>query len=181
MRTREGAIRARDFSVARGALRRASVPCWYHLMDEIGGKDLRAEVLEQPPVAGKAIAPPSPKLRGLDSNPQGVFGPQLWKAFRDSVAHVYDKVALPSPAEEARFTLATRSYATPRGILMRCAGTAVTMTRGPTKAARSADQLVIVLQLEGSVDADSAGRRGRREVGDVAISDYARPFHTVST
>src|SRR5262249_50614655 len=79
------------------------------------------------------------------------------------------------------FTLATRSYATPRGILMRCEGTALTMSRGPAKAARSADPLVIVLQLEGSVDADSAGQSGRREVGDVAISDYARPFRTVST
>jgi AraC-like DNA-binding protein len=123
----------------------------------------------------------SAKLRGLDSNPQGAFGPQLWKVFRDSVAHVYDTVSLPTPAEEARFTLATRSYATPRGILMRCEGTAVIMSRGPAKAARSADPLVIVLQLEGSVDADSAGRRARREPGDVAISDYARPFHTVST
>jgi hypothetical protein len=29
-----------------------------------------------------------PKLRGLDSNPQGHFGPQYWQAFRDSVAHI---------------------------------------------------------------------------------------------
>jgi AraC-like DNA-binding protein len=123
----------------------------------------------------------SAKLRGLDTNPQRDCGPRIWHVFRDSVAHVYDTVSLPTPAEEARFTLATRSYATPRGILMRCEGTAVIMSRGPAKAARGADQLVIVLQLEGSVDADSAGRRGRREPGDVAISDYARPFHTVST
>src|SRR3954454_7600008 len=75
----------------------------------------------------------------------------------------------------------TRSYATPRGILMRCEGTAVIMTRGPALAARDPDQLLIVLQIEGSVDTDSAGRCVRREAGDVAISDYARPFHSVAT
>ena len=123
----------------------------------------------------------SPRLRGMDSNPQGAFGPQVWQAFRDSVAHIYDTVSLPDPSEEARFTLSTRTYATPRGILMRCEGTAFIMTRGPAPAARGADQLLIVLQLEGSVDTDSAGRCGRREAGDVAISDYARPFHSVAT
>jgi hypothetical protein len=61
-----------------------------------------------------------PKLRGLDSNPQGHFGPQYWQAFRDSVAHIYDTVSLPDPSEKARFTVSTRSYATPKGILMRC-------------------------------------------------------------
>src|SRR5260370_28987939 len=53
--------------------------------------------------------------------------------------------------------------------------------RGTAMAARGADQMLIVLQIEGLVDTDSAGRCGRREAGDVAISDYARPFHTVST
>ncbi len=64
---------------------------------------------------------------------------------------------------------------------MRCEGTAFIMTRGPALAARDADQLLIVLQIEGSVDTDSAGRSVRREAGDVAISDYARPFHSVAT
>src|SRR3954471_16649622 len=123
----------------------------------------------------------SQKLRGLDSNPQGAFGPRFWQTFRDSVAHIYDTVSLPDPSEEGRFTLSTRSYATPRGILMRCEGTAVIMTRGPALAARDANQLLIVLQIEGSVDTDSAGRCVRREAGDVAISDYARPFHSVAT
>jgi AraC-like DNA-binding protein len=123
----------------------------------------------------------SPRLRGLDSNPQGAFGPRFWQAFRGSVAHIYDAVSLPDPSEEARFTLSTRTYATPRGILMHCEGTACIMTRGPALAVRSADQLVIVLQMEGSVDTDSAGRCVRREAGDVAISDYARPFHSVAT
>jgi AraC-like DNA-binding protein len=123
----------------------------------------------------------SPRLRGMDSNPQGAFGPQVWRAFRDGVAHIYDTVSLPDPSEEARFALSTRTYATPRGILMRCEGTAFTMTRGPALAARGADQLVIVLQIEGSVDTDSGGRCVRREPGDVAISDYARPFHSVAT
>jgi AraC-like DNA-binding protein len=149
-------------------------------MEKGSAADLQADVSAQPSATSNGSGS-SPRLRGLDGNPQRHFGPQFWQAFRGSVAHVYDVVSLPSPAEEARFTLATRSYATPRGILMRCEGTAVTMARGPAKAARSADQLVIVLQLEGSVDADSAGRYGRREPGDVAISDYARPFHTVST
>ena len=122
------------------------------------------------------------KLRGLDSNPQGAFGPEVWRAFRDTLTHHYDAVSLPDPSEEARFTLATRTYPTPRAILMRCQGTAFTMTRGPAMVARGgADQLMIVLQLEGSVDTDCAGQRGRREPGDVAISDYARPFHAAAT
>jgi AraC-like DNA-binding protein len=117
----------------------------------------------------------------MDSNPQGHFGPRFWQAFRDSVGHIYDTVSLPDPSEEARFTLSTRTYATPRGILMRCEGTAFIMTRGPARVARGADQLLIVLQIDGSVDTDTTGRRGRREAGDVAISDYARPFHSVAT
>lgn len=99
----------------------------------------------------------SPKLRGMDSNPQGAFGPRFWQAFRDTLTHLYDTVSLPDPSEEARFTLATRTYPTPRAILMRCQGTAFTMTRGPAMVARGGDQLLILLQLEGSVDTDSAG------------------------
>jgi AraC-like DNA-binding protein len=123
----------------------------------------------------------SPKLRGMDSNPQGAFGPRFWQAFRDTVTHIYDAVSLPDPSEEARFTLSTRTYPTPRAILMRCQGTAFTMTRGPAMVARGGDQLLILLQLEGSVDTDNAGQRGRREPGDIAISDYARPFHAAAT
>src|SRR5262249_40891194 len=78
----------------------------------------------------------SPKLRGMDSNPQGAYGPRFWRAFRDTLRHLYDTVSLPDPAEEARFTLATRTYPTPRAILMRCQGTAFTMTRGPAMVAR---------------------------------------------
>jgi AraC-like DNA-binding protein len=123
----------------------------------------------------------SPKLRGLDSNPQGAFGPPLWQAFRETLAHLYT-VSLPDPSEEARFTLATRTYATPQGILMHCRGTAFTMTRSPELIARGgADQLIITLQIEGSVEKEHHGRRVRRVAGDVEIVDYARPFHNVST
>jgi AraC-like DNA-binding protein len=141
----------------------------------------QANIPAVPPVTDGGAGRSSPKLRGLDSNPHGASGPRVWQAFRDSVAHIYDTVSLPDPSQEARFTLSTRTYATPRGILMRCEGTAFTMTRGPALAERSADQLIIVLQTEGWVDTDSAGRCVRREVGDVAISDYARPFHSVAT
>jgi AraC-like DNA-binding protein len=55
------------------------------------------------------------------------------------------------------------------------------MTRGPAVAARDADQLLIIFQIEGSAATDSAGRFVRREAGDVAISDYARPFRSVAT
>jgi AraC-like DNA-binding protein len=116
----------------------------------------------------------------MDSNPERACGPRFWQAFRDSVAHIYDTVSLPNPSEEARFTLSARTYATPRGVLMHCEGTAFSMTRGPALAAR-ADQLLIVLQIEGSVDTDAAGQRVRRQPGDVAISDYARPFHSAAT
>jgi AraC-like DNA-binding protein len=122
----------------------------------------------------------SPKLQGLDSNPEGHFGPRLWQAFRDNVAPLY-AVSLPAPSEEARFSLSTRAYATPRAILRRCQGTALTMTRGPAQIARGADQLLIYLQIEGSVDQDCAGRRGRLEEGDVGIVDYARASHSVGT
>jgi len=121
----------------------------------------------------------SPRLRGLDTNPQGEFGPLLWQAFRDTVVHLYT-MTLPHPSEEARFTLSTRTYPTPRAILMRTQGTAITMTRGPALVARGAEQLLILLQLEGAVDTDCGPRRGRIEPGDVAIFDYARPFRSVA-
>jgi AraC-like DNA-binding protein len=141
----------------------------------------RSDIAALPSLMNKGDGGSSPKLRGFDSNPEGHFGPRYWQAFRDTVAHIYDNVSLPHPSEEARFTLSTRTYTTPRGILMRCEGTAFTMTRGPALAARGADQLIIILQLEGSVDTDAAGRCVRREPGDVAISDYARPFHCAAT
>ncbi|MEA2928961.1 MAG: hypothetical protein QOG38_1389 [Hyphomicrobiales bacterium] len=122
----------------------------------------------------------SPKLTGLDSNPQGHFGPRLWQAFRDALAHLYT-VSLPDPSQEARFTLSTRTYPTPRAILMRTQGTAFTMTRSPALVARGADQLLIVLQIEGTVDTTWGARLRRLKPGDVAIFDYARPFHSAAT
>ena len=121
-----------------------------------------------------------PRLQGLDSNPEGYCGPPLWRAFRDSLAHLYT-VSLADPKEEARFTVATRTFPTPRAILMHCKGTGFIMTRGPAQVASGADQLIILLQIEGSVESDCAGRHGRREPGDVAIIDYARPLHSVAT
>ena len=141
----------------------------------------RTNVPARPAGATAGDGGSSPKLRGWDSNPQGAFGPRFWQAFRDLPCDFYDTVSLPHPSEEARFTLSTRTYATPRGILMRCQGTAFIMTRGPAVVAHGADQLLIVLQAEGSVDCDYGGRRGRLEAGDVAIVDYARPFRSVAT
>lgn len=123
----------------------------------------------------------SPKLKGMDGNPQSAFGSRIWQTFRDSVTHIYDAVSLPDPSEEARFTFSTRTYPMPRAILMHCRGTGFTMTRGPAMVARGGDQLLILLQIEGSVDTNNAGRRGRREPGDIAIADYARPFHDAAT
>jgi AraC-like DNA-binding protein len=128
----------------------------------------------------KAIGDVSPRLRGLDTNPQGNFGTPLWRAFRDSLAHLYT-LSLVDPADEQRFTLATRSYPTPRAILMRCKGTGFIMNRGPALVAQGADQLIILLQIEGSVESDYAGRRGRREPGDVEIIDYARPLQSAAS
>ena len=144
------------------------------------GNGSRADVPAKPSLTGQRDGGSSPKLRGLDSNPQGHFGPQLWQAFRDTVTHLHT-VSLPAPSEEARFSLSTRTYATPQAILMRCQGTAFTMTRGPALIGRGADQLLILLQIEGSVDRDCAGRCVRLEAGDVAITDYARPSHSVAT
>jgi AraC-like DNA-binding protein len=124
----------------------------------------------------------SPRLHGLDSNPRGAFGPQIWQAFRGAVVHLYT-VSLRDPADEARFALSTRTHATSKGILMRCQGTAFIMTRGPALIAHGAsvDQVLILLQCEGSVDTDFAGQRRRIEAGDVAIYDYARPFRSVAS
>ena len=122
----------------------------------------------------------SPKLRGLETNPRGDCGPLIWRTFRDTVEHLH-AVSLSDPAEEARFTLTTRLYATPQAMLMHCRGTAFTMTRGPALVAGGADQLLILLQIEGSVDTERAGRRMRIEPGDVQITDYARPAHSVAT
>jgi AraC-like DNA-binding protein len=142
----------------------------------------QTDVPAKPPLADKNDVSPSPMLRGMDSNPEGHSGPRYWQAFRDSLAHLYT-MSLPDPVAEARFTLGTRAYQTPRAILMRTQGTPFTMTRGPALVARSAgtDQVLIYLQLEGSCDTDCAGRRGCIEAGDVAIFDYARPFHSVTT
>jgi AraC-like DNA-binding protein len=149
-------------------------------MAEGSANGLQANAPAAPFLTGNGEADLSCKLRGLDSNPEGHFGPRLWQAFRDNVAPLY-AVSLPDPSEEARFRLSTRAYATPRAILRRCQGTAFTMTRGPAQIARGADQLLIYLRIEGSVDQDCAGRRGRLEEGDVAIVDYARPSHSVGT
>jgi AraC-like DNA-binding protein len=138
--------------------------------------DVRAELA----AADKGANGPSPKLRGLDTNTQGDFGPRLWQAFRDTIAHLYT-VSLPDPSEEARFTLSTRTYVTPQAMLMHCRGTAFIMTRGPALIAPGANQIIILLQTEGSVDNDYTGRRARREPGDVEIIDYARPLHSVAT
>jgi len=80
-----------------------------------------------PSVANKGDGGSSPKLQGLDSNPKGEFGPRFWQAFRDTFAHIYT-LSLPDPSEEARFTLSTRTYHTPRAILMHSQGTAFIMT-----------------------------------------------------
>jgi AraC-like DNA-binding protein len=138
--------------------------------------DVHAELV----AADKGDNGPSPKLRGLDTNTQGDCGPRLWNAFRDTIAHLYT-VSLPDPSDEARFTLSTRTYVTPQAMLMHCRGTAFIMTRGPALIAPSADQVIILLQTEGSVDNDYTGRRARREPGDVEIIDYARPLHSVAT
>jgi AraC-like DNA-binding protein len=122
----------------------------------------------------------SPRLQGFDTNPQGESGPQFWRAFRDTFAHIYT-LSLPAPSEEARFTLSTRTYHMPSAILMRSQGTAFIMARGPALVARQADQLLIYLELEGSCDNVWAGRSGRVEPGDIQIVDYAQPFHSVTT
>jgi AraC-like DNA-binding protein len=140
----------------------------------------QTNVPAEPSVAGKRDGGSSPRLQGLNSNPQGEFGPQFWQAFRDTFAHIYT-LSLPDPSEEARFTLSTHTYHMPSAILMRCQGTAFIMTRGPAVVARSPDQLLIYLEIEGSCDNDWAGQHGRVGPGDVQIVDYARPFHSVTT
>jgi AraC-like DNA-binding protein len=139
-----------------------------------------ANVPAPPSTTDRADGGASPKLKGLDSNPQGASGPQFWQAFRNTLTHLYT-MSLPDPSEEARFTLSTRTYPTPRAILMRCQGTAFTMTRGPALVARGVDQVLIMLQREGTCDSDCGGRRLRIEPGDVAIFDYARPFRSAVT
>jgi AraC-like DNA-binding protein len=140
----------------------------------------QANVPAAPSVTDKGDAVSAAKLRSLDSNLQGDSGRRFWQAFRATLAHLCT-LSLPAASEEARFTFSSRTYATPRGILRRCQGTAVIMTRGPALIAHGADQLLILLQTEGSVDTEYAGRRARREAGDVQIIDYARTLHSVAT
>jgi hypothetical protein len=64
----------------------------------------QTDVPAEPSATDKRDGRSSPKLRGLDGNPQGAFGPRFWQTFRDSVAHIYDTVSLPDPSEEGRFT-----------------------------------------------------------------------------
>jgi AraC-like DNA-binding protein len=142
------------------------------------GSKTRAPTL--PPTSVKDGGGLSAKLQGLDSNPQGDFGPRFWEAFRDTFAHLYT-LSLPNSSELSRFTLSTRTYHTPRAILMRSEGTAFVMARGPAQVARRADQLLVYLELEGSCENDWAGRGGRVEAGDIQIVDYARSFHSVTT
>jgi AraC-like DNA-binding protein len=150
-------------------------------MTERTAKSSRVDLPSKPSVTSQnSDGGSSSKLRGLDSNPHGEFGPRFWQAFRDTFAHIYT-LSLPNPSEEARFTLSTRTYQMPSAILMRSHGTAFIMARGPAMVARRADQLLIYLELEGSCDNDWAGRRGPVEAGDVQIVDYARPFHSVTT
>ncbi len=141
---------------------------------------LQAGNLAKPPMVDKGDGGASPRLRGLESNPQGAFGAKFWQAFRDTVVHLYT-LSLPDPSEEARFTVATRTFPTPRAILMSCQGTAFTMTRGPALVARGVDQVLILVQREGVCESDCSGRRLRIEPGDVAIFDYARPFRSAVT
>lgn len=148
-------------------------------MDKNHPTDWRGH-LPEPSMTDGAYVDSSPKLQGLDSNPEGESGSRFWQTFRDTFAHIYT-LSLPAQSEEARFTLSSRTYQTPRAILMRSQGTAFIMTRGPALVARSPDQLLIYLKTKGSCDNDWAGRRGRVETGDVQIVDYARPFHSVTT
>jgi AraC-like DNA-binding protein len=131
-------------------------------------------------VTDKSHGSSSPRLKGRDSNPHGHFGPRFWQEFRNTVMRLY-AVSLPDPSEEARFTFSARTYATPRALLRRTQGTAFTMTRSPALVAGGANQLLILLQSEGTVDTDCGARRGRIKPGDVAIFDYARPFHRAAT
>jgi AraC-like DNA-binding protein len=140
----------------------------------------RTDVAAELSVADDGDGRSSPKLRGLDTNPQGEYGPRIWRAFCDTMPHLYT-LSLPDPSEEARFTLCTRTYPTPSAILMRTRGTAFIMMRGPAQVARGANQLLIVLHIAGSVDTDYGGRRVRREAGDVSITDYAWSFRSAAT
>jgi hypothetical protein len=121
---------------------------------ERSAESSQADVPSKPSVTDKGDGGSPPRLRGFDGNPEGHLGPQFWQAFCEAVAHLHT-VSLPDPSKEARFTLSTRTYATPQAMLMRCQGTAFTMTRGPALIARGADQLLILLQTEGSVDRES--------------------------
>jgi len=68
------------------------------------------------PEGSEMMTAPRPSCEGWIPIREAIGGPRFWQAFRDSVAHIYDTVSLPDPSEEARFTLSTRAYATPRGI-----------------------------------------------------------------
>lgn len=149
-------------------------------MVKSSANDSQAALPAPPGATDKGDVGSLPKLKGMDSNPQGASGPQFWQAFRNTLTHLYT-LSLPDPSEEARFTLSTRTYPMPRAILMGCRGTAFIMTRGPALVARGVDQVLIMLQRQGVCDTDCGERRLRIEPGDVVILDYARPFRSAVT
>ena len=67
----------------------------------------------KPSVSNKGNCGSSPKLQGLDSNPQGEFRAAVLAGISRHLAHIYT-LSLPDPSEEARFTLSTRTYPRPR-------------------------------------------------------------------
>src|SRR5262245_47523832 len=95
-----------DNSATSRTFNRVALPCYNDSMPstDISQTDVPAELSAK----DNGDSGSSPKLRALDSNPQGHFGPRCWQSFRDSVAHIYDTVSLPDPSEEARFTLSGR-------------------------------------------------------------------------
>jgi hypothetical protein len=60
----------------------------------------QTDVPAAPSMPDKGDNGSSPKLRGMDSNPEGHVGPAFWQAFRESLAHLYT-MSLPDPSEEA--------------------------------------------------------------------------------
>ncbi len=60
----------------------------------------QTDVAAELSVTDKGDGGSSPKLRGLDTNPHGDYGPRIRHAFRDTIPHLYT-LSLPGPSQNA--------------------------------------------------------------------------------
>ncbi|GJE59035.1 helix-turn-helix domain-containing protein [Methylobacterium trifolii] len=119
--------------------------------------------------------PQQAKLRRHETKPEGISSITLWQVYRSRLAPLYD-VSLPEKGAEAGFGVTSLAYQTTRASLMQTTSVAQILRRGPKQIVNGTDQILLYLQVAGSLSADCDGRRIQVEPGDLVLFDYARPL-----